>query len=103
MHVRELVRRMAEFRGAESTGVSTDPATMPGQAVSVGTSGFEFMVLGEDGNLQRVKLVLFLHEATLSIVSTGITRAGSEDFDLPGLLARWVMPRPLRPAPVGDC
>lgn len=75
-------------------------APRPGDGVRICAFGPGVMVLGKRRKLERVKLVIFLHEATLSIVSTGIRRAETEDYDLSAMLARWVVPRPLRPVPV---
>jgi putative transposase len=73
------------------------PAIMPGHEVQIDSSPFDILVIDGTGKTTRVVLTIMVDKATRSIIANSVVLKASKGVDHALLLAKAVVPRPLRP------
>jgi len=71
-------------------------AIMPGSEVQIDTTPFDVMVLDDAGKRVRAHLTIMLDKATQSILATSVLLGGTKGVDHALLLAKCLVPRPMR-------
>ncbi|WP_105035166.1 Mu transposase C-terminal domain-containing protein [Cryobacterium aureum] len=73
------------------------PAIMPGHEVQIDSSPFDILVIDGTGRPTRAVLTIMVDKATRSIIANSVVLKASKGVDHALLLAKAVVPRPLRP------